>query len=688
MSNPFEDLRQAVVVRPMNSPGPQGVAGPEVKIKYSFDGLSWHDTYVEHDKYIRFSTDNGVTWSNAIYFNNLAETLEWVERARQWAENPENDPVITPDQYSALHHASRAARSEENAEAAALEAENLVSGAYGIAPPLWNRITVYNYNDIVSFDNGQVYRCIGTNIIGETHAPNINGIDNKEDWTRITAVLDGYFEVDENGDFMPMIAPTNSEIFMLDENSDITYQDPIELDASRATIELFTLDENGDIAYRDPTDHRPGGGNIELYKKTEFVNSIADLRMSSFYGTTEYVYVAGYYGAGTPGGGVFYKDIESTEADNSGTIIVDKDGIRWKRANVHTEYYASWFGISTDIDDNSPLIQNALNVIPSGSILIFESGEYRCKQTIRIPDDPDDSLFVKRITLQGAAHAQRSNGFTILRYSGPQPPTLTPFIDFRGKTGNKRFFGSILSLEFRGISRSGNLVGLWFYSCRCYTNSVRIQYFRYGMYITNHYYNSLFDYTSFANCDYGFRAESLGNSATFHDCKFYACNIGIGHALSTYGCTGIYINNCMFEGLETAIQSSLGSSLHINQCYFEGISEYMIDIFSVSSSISRALILTLENCYIATGRGQLTSNRAIIRQTLPSNFTMTLVVNNNAFYYTYDYIEYLVYVAGGDINIKAENNKIPDYAEAQRFSVSSKTPLKSSYFNNDFSDTD
>ncbi len=28
MSNPFEDLRQAVVVRPMNSPGPQGAAAP------------------------------------------------------------------------------------------------------------------------------------------------------------------------------------------------------------------------------------------------------------------------------------------------------------------------------------------------------------------------------------------------------------------------------------------------------------------------------------------------------------------------------------------------------------------------------------------------------------------------------------------------------------------------------------
>jgi len=105
MGNPFEDLRQAVVVRPMNSPGPQGAAGPEVKIKYSFDGLSWHDTYMESDKYIRFSTDNGVTWSEAIYFNNLYETLAWVDKARRWAINPE-DLAVEPGKYSALHYAS------------------------------------------------------------------------------------------------------------------------------------------------------------------------------------------------------------------------------------------------------------------------------------------------------------------------------------------------------------------------------------------------------------------------------------------------------------------------------------------------------------------------------------------------------------------------------------------------------
>jgi hypothetical protein len=223
MSNPFEDLRQAVVVRPMNSPGPQGAAAPEMKIQYSVDGISWHDDPVETDRYLRFSTDNGVSWSNPVYFNNLSETLIWVDKAKRWAENPE-DSEVEPGQYSALHHASKAAISASNAEAAALDAAGSAAAAFGAAAPAWDSETVYNYNDVVSFNNGHTYRCIGTNIVGADHAPNINGVDNEAEWTRITVALNGYFEIDENGDIMPMIAPITSEIFMLDENGDITYQ--------------------------------------------------------------------------------------------------------------------------------------------------------------------------------------------------------------------------------------------------------------------------------------------------------------------------------------------------------------------------------------------------------------------------------------------------------------------------------
>ena len=274
MGNPFEDLRQAVVVRPMNSPGPQGAAGPEMKIQYSVDGISWHDDPVEIDRYLRFSTNNGVSWSDPVYFNNLSETLGWVDKAKRWAENPEDSEVepgqysalhhaskaalaasnaaaeasalIAPsidkarkwaehpenipvenDQYSALHHASKAAISASNAEAAALDAAESAVEAFGAAAPPWDSTTIYNYNDVVSFDNGHTYRCIETNITGADYAPNIDGVDNEQYWTRITVSPDGYFEIDEDGNLMPMIAPITSEIFMLDENGDIMCQPDI-----------------------------------------------------------------------------------------------------------------------------------------------------------------------------------------------------------------------------------------------------------------------------------------------------------------------------------------------------------------------------------------------------------------------------------------------------------------------------
>ncbi len=234
MGNPFEDLRQAVVVRPMNSPGPQGAAAPHMKIKYSADGVTWHNDPVETDKYLSFSTDNGTTWSDAIYFNNLSETLEWVEKARQWAETPENDEV-EPGQYSALHHALQAKKSEITAAEYAIDAAGSAAEAFGAAAPAWDSETTYNYNDVVSFDNGHTYRCIGDNV---TTPPNTGGIDDEVNWTRITVSHNGFFEYDTNYDFQPVIAPVSTTgPWMLDELGDIQPR----LDPDLAVSELDEL---------------------------------------------------------------------------------------------------------------------------------------------------------------------------------------------------------------------------------------------------------------------------------------------------------------------------------------------------------------------------------------------------------------------------------------------------------------
>lgn len=52
-----------------NIMGPEGDPAPEMAIQYSNNGsTNWHDTYAAGDKYCRFSTDDGATWSDAMKF--------------------------------------------------------------------------------------------------------------------------------------------------------------------------------------------------------------------------------------------------------------------------------------------------------------------------------------------------------------------------------------------------------------------------------------------------------------------------------------------------------------------------------------------------------------------------------------------------------------------------------------------
>ncbi len=738
MSNPFEDLRQAVVVRPMNSPGPQGAAAPHMKVKYSADGTSWHNDPVETDRYLSFSTDNGITWSDAIYFNNLSETLDWVEKTRQWAENPENDEV-EPGQYSALHHALQAKKSEITAAEYAIDAAGSAAEAFGAAAPAWDSTTVYNYNDVVSFDNGHTYRCIGIDIIGVDHAPNINGVDNEAEWTRITVSPDGYFEVDENGDLMPMITPITSEIFTLDENGDIMHQEPIDaeiaesygrlefvdsLDNFRSSSFVSTtkyvwldgltglgsfgsglywrdnLSVEEDDGYNIIVDNdnvrwkrfdSSGSGNTET-----FVNSIDDLRTSSFLPTTEYVYVAGYYGAGTSGGGLFYRDAESLEADNGGTIIVDNDNVRWKRANVHEEYYASWFGVSTDIDDNSPLIQNALDAMPLGGILIFGPGEYKCEQTITYPyqeyQRPIGSYSAVGITLQGSGKIpmfQHTDHSTILKYTGPDQSVLTPFFDFRciNDENNPFFTGSIRNIKFVGPGKNSNIVGLWFNSCLgSLLDSASVWYFKYGIQIDGHYYYSKFNDVTAVSCDYCFKANSIGNGAVFNYCNFKWSDVGVAFYAGSSWDTGQHFNNCYFEGTKTAIDAQVLSSLYIDGCYFEANENYILKI-SCSDPGYTPLVM-FNNSYIHLNGGALASNKAVIKQNVHSDNIVSYDIRNNSIRNTSQnppiiYFDYFIYVESGNVAIKAENNKLREPSAS--FPVCSVTPSESSYFNNHFS---
>lgn len=53
----------------VTAPGPQGPKGdpaPNVLIQFSPDNANWHTDYQQGDAYVRFSNDNGVTWTNGV----------------------------------------------------------------------------------------------------------------------------------------------------------------------------------------------------------------------------------------------------------------------------------------------------------------------------------------------------------------------------------------------------------------------------------------------------------------------------------------------------------------------------------------------------------------------------------------------------------------------------------------------
>ena len=57
---------------PQGIPGPEGAAGTAPEFEFSADGLSWHSTPVAEDYYLRISTDRGDTWGEAIYYRGPA----------------------------------------------------------------------------------------------------------------------------------------------------------------------------------------------------------------------------------------------------------------------------------------------------------------------------------------------------------------------------------------------------------------------------------------------------------------------------------------------------------------------------------------------------------------------------------------------------------------------------------------
>jgi hypothetical protein len=96
-------------------------------------------------------------------------------------------------------------------------------------------------------------------------------------------------------------------------------------------------------------------------KHTATINSIADLKTFTAHDTDSAVELLGYYTKGDGGGGSFYWDAASTEADNGGTII-QVTGVttgRWKR-RFSGAVNVKWFGVKYDGTDETEKFNKAI----------------------------------------------------------------------------------------------------------------------------------------------------------------------------------------------------------------------------------------------------------------------------------------------------------------------------------------
>lgn len=78
------------------------------------------------------------------------------------------------------------------------------------------------------------------------------------------------------------------------------------------------------------------------------------------------------------GPGNWYKDtIDHTSSDNTGTVLVDMDGNRWKRI-FSGPVFVNWFGAKGDgVTNDGPAIQSCLNNAISYQTISFNKGAYK-----------------------------------------------------------------------------------------------------------------------------------------------------------------------------------------------------------------------------------------------------------------------------------------------------------------------
>jgi hypothetical protein len=166
---------------------------------------------------------NALGSANKAKQSEIKATYE-AEQARRYAVSAEASAVLAANYADdakesatdARNSANTASNQANNTASLVRRAENAVAGIWAMQAPAWDSTKVYSYPDVVSYVDGNTYRCVGVNVPAGTHP------DKSPDWVRLSVLgADDYFDVDVHGDLMPGLNPTFAYDWQLDANGDI-----------------------------------------------------------------------------------------------------------------------------------------------------------------------------------------------------------------------------------------------------------------------------------------------------------------------------------------------------------------------------------------------------------------------------------------------------------------------------------
>jgi len=297
---------------------------------------------------------------------------------------------------------------------------------------------------------------------------------------------------------------------------------------------------------RLPFDHRDGLKIAGADYKVATIAALKTINPATLNTSITFsVDVLGYAAQGDGGGGTFYWDATSTEADDGGITILPTGYAgtgRWKRI-VNDCVYVKWFGAKGDgvTDDSNAIYRSFIYIATAQGTLFFNNGNYLLASKIDISNIVLNNCFIKgninKTIISG------NFGYSLIR------------------------FGSMVDVVIDGIAFSNS-----------YNNSSQIYL---DAMVSSHY--SVIQNTTFKNCFFSNASSNIDALGIY----LYDDT----HLSGDQYVDGLYIENCEFKNI-----GRLGCTL-MNRKYFN-TDPFAKDLFkNVKFINNRGINLGLQNSY-------------------------------------------------------------------------------------------